>query len=59
MTIQPMTHELSAAGLNAFKPRVLHTAYFVADIERSLKFYRDVWDDSPKCGRTSPMGNAR
>jgi lactoylglutathione lyase len=29
-------------GLNAFKPRILHTAYFVADVERSLRFYRDV-----------------
>jgi lactoylglutathione lyase len=37
-----MTSESSAAGLNSFKPRILHTAYFVADIERSLKFYRDV-----------------
>ena len=26
-------------GLNALKPRILHTAYFVADIERSLGFY--------------------
>lgn len=31
-----------AAGFSALKPRILHTAYFVADIERSLKFYRDV-----------------
>ena len=33
---------MASAGLSAFKPRILHTAYFVADIERSLKFYRDV-----------------
>jgi lactoylglutathione lyase len=32
----------TTAGLNALKPRILHTAYFVNDIERSLKFYRDV-----------------
>lgn len=32
----------SSAGLAALKPRLLHTAYFVSDIERSLKFYRDV-----------------
>ena len=29
----------TATGLNSLKPRILHTAYFVADIERSLKFY--------------------
>jgi len=29
-------------GLNALRPRILHTAYFVADIARSLTFYRDV-----------------
>ena len=28
-----------ATGLNSFKPRILHTAYYVADIEKSLKFY--------------------
>lgn len=33
---------MTSVGLNAFKPRILHTAYFVSDIERSLKFYRDV-----------------
>jgi lactoylglutathione lyase len=33
---------IEASGLNTFKPRILHTAYFVADIDRSLKFYRDV-----------------
>jgi lactoylglutathione lyase len=37
-----MSSDSAAAGLNAFKPRILHTAYFVADIERSLEFYRDV-----------------
>jgi lactoylglutathione lyase len=42
MASEPMTNALSTAGLNAFKPRILHTAYFVADIERSFKFYRDV-----------------
>ena len=42
MTSQSITNELSTTGLNALKPRVLHTAYFVADIERSLEFYRDV-----------------
>ena len=31
-----------ASGLNALRPRILHTAYFVADIERSMKFYCDV-----------------
>jgi lactoylglutathione lyase len=29
----------ATAGLNALRPRILHTAYFVADIERSMKFY--------------------
>jgi lactoylglutathione lyase len=29
----------TAMGLNALRPRILHTAYFVADIERSMKFY--------------------
>ncbi len=33
---------VQVTGLNAFKPRILHTAYFVADIDRSLKFYGDV-----------------
>ncbi len=33
---------VSSSGLNAFKPRILHTAYFVADIDRSMKFYCDV-----------------
>src|SRR5258706_4390750 len=42
MTSQPLYSEPSTAGLNALRPRVLHTAYFVADIERSLEFYRDV-----------------
>jgi|SRR5215831_2620635 len=37
-----MSIDTAAAGLNAFKPRILHTAYFVSDIERSLKFYGDV-----------------
>jgi lactoylglutathione lyase len=32
----------AATGLNAFKPRILHTAYFVADIDRAKKFYCDV-----------------
>jgi lactoylglutathione lyase len=32
----------STTGFNAFKPRILHTAYFVADIDRSRKFYCDV-----------------
>jgi lactoylglutathione lyase len=29
----------TASGLNAFKPRILHVCYHVADIERSLAFY--------------------
>jgi lactoylglutathione lyase len=32
----------SATGINGFKPRILHTAYFVADIDRSMKFYCQV-----------------
>jgi len=39
MTSHSVTAE-SSAGLNLFRPRILHTAYFVADIERSLRFYR-------------------
>jgi len=31
-----------ATDFRALKPRILHTAYFVSDIERSLKFYCDV-----------------
>lgn len=31
-----------ATDFSSLKPRILHTAYFVADIERALKFYRDV-----------------
>jgi lactoylglutathione lyase len=31
-----------AAGLNPFKPRISHVAYYVADIERSLAFYLGV-----------------
>src|SRR5690242_11476789 len=27
------------AGLNAFKPRITHVAYHVADIDRALAFY--------------------
>jgi lactoylglutathione lyase len=42
MTSQSMTHEPPPAGLNAFRPRILYTSYFVADIEKSLEFYRDV-----------------
>lgn len=29
-------------GLNALRPRILHTAYFVADIARALAFYEGV-----------------
>lgn len=32
----------TVAGLNLFKPRILHTAYYVANIEKSMKFYCDV-----------------
>jgi lactoylglutathione lyase len=42
MTTQIATAVPAAIGLNALKPRILHTAYFVADIERSMKFYCDV-----------------
>jgi lactoylglutathione lyase len=34
--------ESGSIGINAFKPRILHTAYFVSDIERSLQFYTSV-----------------
>jgi lactoylglutathione lyase len=32
----------TTSGLNALRPRILHTAYFVNDIERSLAFYTGV-----------------
>jgi lactoylglutathione lyase len=38
----PQVTASPTTGINAFRPRILHTAYFVAGIERSLKFYRDV-----------------
>ena len=31
-----------AGGLNAFKPRVSHVSYHVADIDRALRFYVQV-----------------
>ena len=37
-----MNSNVSISGLNPFRPRILHTAYFVADIARSLKFYGDM-----------------
>lgn len=40
-TTEP-TAPTSEAGLDAFKPRILHIAYFVSDIERSLAFYTGV-----------------
>jgi lactoylglutathione lyase len=42
MTTQTATSVQPATGINPFKPRILHTAYFVADIDRSMKFYCDV-----------------
>ena len=42
MTTQNSAAVPAAVGLNAFKPRILHTAYFVEDIERSMKFYCNV-----------------
>lgn len=40
MTTETATTSPSAAsGLNPFKPRVLHVAYFVDDIDRALAFY--------------------
>ncbi len=41
-TTSTAAQAVSSSGLNAFKPRILHTAYFVADIDRSMKFYCDV-----------------
>lgn len=41
MTTSPASAQITS-GINAFRPRILHTAYFVADIDRALKFYRDV-----------------
>ena len=32
----------TAAGLNAFKPRLTHVSYHVADIDRALRFYVQV-----------------
>src|SRR5262245_61925597 len=29
----------TSTGLNAFRPRILHVAYHVADIDRALAFY--------------------
>jgi len=37
-----MSETAAVTAFNDFKPRILHTAYFVADIDRSLKFYREV-----------------
>jgi lactoylglutathione lyase len=34
-----VTSTTPTTGLNALKPRILHVAYHVADIERSLAFY--------------------
>ena len=42
MTSESVTSARSESGLNALKPRILHTAYFVADIDRSMQFYCDV-----------------
>jgi lactoylglutathione lyase len=36
------TESNTAAGLEAFKPRILHICYHVSDIERSLAFYTGV-----------------
>ena len=33
------TESQTAAGMQALKPRILHVAYHVSDIERSLAFY--------------------
>lgn len=41
MTSTPAT-AAQAGGLNPLKPRILHTAYFVADIDRALAFYTGV-----------------
>lgn len=42
ITATAATAASPASGLNAFRPRILHTAYFVADIERSMQFYCSV-----------------
>jgi lactoylglutathione lyase len=34
--------EMVADGLNAFKPRLSHVSYHVADIDRALRFYVQV-----------------
>lgn len=41
-TTQAASAPSPITGLNALKPRILYTSYFVADIARSLTFYRDV-----------------
>jgi lactoylglutathione lyase len=39
VTTTSTTESDSAAGLQAFKPRIQHIAYYVSDIERALAFY--------------------
>ena len=36
------TNTMIAGGLNAFKPRLSHVSYHVADIDRALRFYVQV-----------------
>jgi len=40
--MQNPSNESPDKGIGALKPQVMYTGYFVSDIERSLKFYRDV-----------------
>jgi lactoylglutathione lyase len=41
-TDSPAGNETIADGLNAFKPRLSHVSYHVADIDRALRFYVQV-----------------
>lgn len=41
-TMQHTPSESLQKGIRGLKPQVMYTGYFVSDIERSLRFYRDV-----------------
>ena len=38
-TATPSENRMPGPGLNPWKPRILHVAYFVKDIDRALAFY--------------------
>ena len=55
-TNSTVAQAVSSSGLNAFKPRILHTAYFVADIDRSVTFYTNVLGFTKVFENGSPVG---